>query len=186
MRGGPSKGKMGGRTPLQPGPPPATRARTHIMRSSPLACARLGIGAARSSHPRAGAPGTASPSRPLSETRASAHHLPASFASVSPRRLQLSREHLSALHERMHSTALVLRRCHPSLRIAHTSLSSPPATPHAQLWRWDSAASALSAFSPSTSPTHLSEPPVERTHLCCPRAAVRRRRAAATPHAHAP
>jgi hypothetical protein len=156
------------------------------MRSSPLACASLGIGAARSSHPRAGAPGTASPSRPLSETRASAHHLPASFASVSPRRLQLSREHLSALHERMHSTALVRRRCHPSLRIAHTSLSSPPATPHAQLWRWDSAASALSAFSPSTSPTHLSEPPVERTHLCCPRAAVRRRRAAATPHAHAP
>ena len=124
-----------------------THARTHIMRSSPLACASSGMGAARSSHPRAGAPGTASSLRPLSEPRASAHHLPASFASVSPRRLQLSRERLSALHERMHSTALMRRRCHPSLRIAPTSLSSPPVTPHAPLWRWDSAASALSAFS---------------------------------------
>ena len=169
---------------LQPGPPPATRARTHIMRSSPLACASFGMGAARSSHPRAGAPGTASPSRPLSETRASAHHLPASFASVSPRRLQLSRERLSALHERMHSTALMRRRCHPSLRVAPTSHISPPATPHAPLWRWDSAASALSAFSPCAGPTHMSAPPAERTFLCCPRVA-RRRRAAATLHAHA-
>ena len=38
-----------------------------------------------------------------------------------------------SLAERMHSTALVRRRCHPSLRIAHMSRSSPPATPHAQL-----------------------------------------------------
>ena len=79
-----------------------------------------------------------------------------------------------SLADRMHSTALMRCRCHPSLRIAPTARSSPPATPHAQLWRWDSAALALSAFFPCAGPTHLSEPPVEHTCLCCPRAARRR------------
>ena len=41
-----------------------------------------------------------------------------------------------------------------------------------QLWRWDSAALALSAFSPCAGPTHLSEPPVEHTCLMLPESGV--------------
>ena len=94
--------------------------------------------------PRAcGAACTATPSHPLPKTRASTRHLPASFASESPRE-EATALLCAPLSFCVHSIALVRPRWHPSPQRTHTSQLAT-CKPSGAAVEVESAASAFSA-----------------------------------------